>query len=313
MRRPHQDVVLVVGDADDPHVQTVGNEIERCGRSTVVVSPWEPDPTLCVTFDGSSGEVTLMSRPLAISSSWFRAKPRSAAGLTEPEAFALRERRDFMAGLVMLACDETRMMNHPVSQERARNKIIQLTIAREVGLSTARTWITADPVPLLGAAESLGGGMVYKPLTWLATLDGQFLFTNLVSPDDLRDNREILQVAPGIFQEFVPKKREHRVTIVDDQVFSVAILSQERDDTVVDWRRNQGDVRYLADGLPLDVEMKLRDLMHRLGLRFGAIDLIESKSGEFVFLEVNPAGNWLWLEDKVGIPVSKAVAHALMS
>jgi glutathione synthase/RimK-type ligase-like ATP-grasp enzyme len=109
-----------------------------------------------------------------------------------------------------------------------------------------------------------------------------------------------VQVAPGIYQELVEKKAEWRVTVVGNNLFPVRIDSQKSPETAVDWRRNQlADMYDLAE---LDPELgrKLLKVHEQLGLIYGAYDLIERPDGEMVFLECNPAGQWLWLEEATG-------------
>jgi glutathione synthase/RimK-type ligase-like ATP-grasp enzyme len=56
----------------------------------------------------------------------------------------------------------------------------------------------------------------------------------------------------------------------------------------------------------------LRALMTELGLVFGAIDLICTPAGEYVFLEVNPGGEWGMLERDLRLPIADAIARALL-
>ena len=60
--------------------------------------------------------------------------------------------------------------------------------------------------------------------------------------------------------------------------------------------------------LPERVSEACRDLVQRLGLAFGAIDLLQTTSEEYVFLEVNPNGQWHWLEQITGVRLTAAPA-----
>jgi glutathione synthase/RimK-type ligase-like ATP-grasp enzyme len=51
--------------------------------------------------------------------------------------------------------------------------------------------------------------------------------------------------------------------------------------------------------------------MRRLGLEYGAIDLRLTPDGEYVFFEVNPAGQFLFVEHACGLPISAALAARL--
>ena len=55
--------------------------------------------------------------------------------------------------------------------------------------------------------------------------------------------------------------------------------------------------------LPEQVEASLLRLMDRFGINFASLDMILTPEGEFVFLELNPNGAWLWLEFELGLPL----------
>jgi D-alanine-D-alanine ligase-like ATP-grasp enzyme len=78
----------------------------------------------------------------------------------------------------------------------------------------------------------------------------------------------------------------------------------------VDVRMNV-DAKHVAHDLPNDVSDKLRALMRRLGLVYGAIDLRLSEDGRYVFLEINPAGQFLYVEEQTGQPITSALAARL--
>jgi hypothetical protein len=59
------------------------------------------------------------------------------------------------------------------------------------------------------------------------------------------------------------------------------------------------------------VEEKLLRLMQRLGLAFGAVDMRRTPDGRHVFLEINPAGQWLFVEDRTGQPITGALCSLM--
>lgn len=75
---------------------------------------------------------------------------------------------------------------------------------------------------------------------------------------------------------------------------------------IVDWRSPKSDVCYAVSEIGDDVRQKCRTLLDRLGLVYGAFDFIRTPGGELVFLEVNPTGEWAWLEDMLGFPMRDA-------
>jgi glutathione synthase/RimK-type ligase-like ATP-grasp enzyme len=124
---------------------------------------------------------------------------------------------------------------------------------------------------------------------------------------------QALRHAPLILQEYVPKEVELRITVVGERVFAAEIRSQASRVTQHDWRHYDNErATYAPSALPADVEQRCVRLVQALGLCFGAIDLIVTPEGEYVFLEINPNGQWAWVESLTGLPIADAVAELLM-
>jgi MvdD family ATP-grasp ribosomal peptide maturase len=198
----------------------------------------------------------------------------------------------------------------------ARNKQLQLQVAREVGLETPRTLITNDPDAVRAFAGSCEGGLVAKMLSSFAIdEEGQekVVFTNPVSPEDL-EQLDGLRLCPMTFQERIPKALELRTTIVGPYAFTASIDSQSSEFARNDWRRDGlGLVEsWKPYTLPRDVELRLFRLMDRFGLNYGAVDFILTPDGRHVFLEVNPVGEFFWLERWPGFPIAAAIADVLL-
>ena len=123
-----------------------------------------------------------------------------------------------------------------------------------------------------------------------------------------------LRRGPVIFQAYVPKRLELRVTVVGSAVFAAEIHSQHTRRTRHDWRRYDHYQTPLGrHALPDDVAGRCRRLVAELGLCYGAIDLILTPDGRYVFLEINPNGQYLWIEEATGLPISDALCDLLMA
>jgi MvdD family ATP-grasp ribosomal peptide maturase len=216
----------------------------------------------------------------------------------------------------MLASLKAFRLDHLHHIRHAENKQLQLQAAREVGLDTPRTLTTNDPIAVRAFASSCEDGMVTKMLSSFAIYDeGKELvvFTNPVKAEDLADLSG-LSLCPATFQELLPKALEIRATVVGQRVMSAAVDSQVSQRAAHDWRRD--GARMLQDWrpyqLPLDVEDKLLRLMDHFSLNYGAIDVILTPDGRHVFLELNPCGEFFWLERSPGLPISDAIAGLLL-
>ena len=216
----------------------------------------------------------------------------------------------------MLASLKTFRMDHLRHIRHAENKQLQLQVARELGLDTPRTLTTNDPAAVRAFAKSCEGGIVTKMLSSFAIYDeGRELvvFTNPVKPEDLADLSG-LSLCPGTFQELLHKSLEIRVTVVGDRIMSACVDSQVSARAAHDWRRD--GLRMLQEWrsyqLPLEVEEKILRLMDYFSLNYGAIDIVLTPDGRHVFLELNPSGEFFWLERAPGLPVSEAIADLLL-
>src|SRR5215218_9496210 len=217
----------------------------------------------------------------------------------------------------MLASLKAFRMDHVRHIRHAENKQLQLQAARELGLNTPRTLTTNDPAAVRDFARDCEGGMVTKMLSSFAVYDeGRELvvFTNPVKREDLEDLSG-LSLCPATFQELLPKSLELRVTVVGHRVMSAALDSKISARAAHDWRRD--GVRMLQDWrpyqLPLEIEEKILRLMDYFSLNYGAIDIILTPDGRHVFLELNPSGEFFWLERTPGLPISAAIADLLLA
>ncbi len=200
---------------------------------------------------------------------------------------------------------------------RAENKQLQIQVAREIGLDTPRTLTTNNPEAVKQFAQECSQNMITKMLSSFAIYDGKgaenVVFTNPVTIEDL-ENLEGLKFCPMTFQENIPKALELRTIIVGKSVFTAAVNSQSRDKSRYDWRRQGIPLLNAWEhyDLPKNIEENLLKLMKEFGLNYGALDLILTPDDRHIFLEVNPVGEFFWLEDCPGLPISQAIADLLL-
>lgn len=194
---------------------------------------------------------------------------------------------------------------------KASDKFLQLRVAREAGLSIPRSIMSNDPEEVRAFFQSLPGEMIGKlhtPLSFGMDAEDFFMYTSKIGSDDL-DDLDLLRICPMIFQEAIPKAYELRVAYVDGQCFAGKIQTQN----VMDWRlTDPEEVGWEPYDFPQAQQLLLQKLMQALNLSFGAIDFIVQPDGQYIFLEVNPVGEWGMLEKELGLPISKAIAKGLI-
>lgn len=195
------------------------------------------------------------------------------------------------------------------------NKLYQQKIARQCGLTVPQTLMGNDPHEAAAFAE-LQDGLLLKMIGYVQ-LDEEgrhFIYSQRFSAGEISAHPSAIRYCPIFAQEYVSKRYEHRVMVIGERVLSCRIDSQASKSTAVDWRHYDFDrVEHIAVELPGQIQRKLVRFMKAINLRFGAIDLIETPDRDYVFLEVNPSGQWGWIADLAGLPIPEAVADMLAS
>lgn len=243
---------------------------------------------------------------------WFRrTKLASYAGYPpEQQEFLLEEYNSFLKNLLNII-DTKNWLSNPNNIYIAENKLLQLKVAKSVGFLIPKTLVTTDKDCIRQFHNDNGRKTIVKPF-WNSKIQTQgktkLLFTNLLSQRHI-DDIENLEISPTIFQQCIEKKKEYRVTVIDKDIFVSSVNSQENQKTLIDWRRD--NLTFQKDQLPNDIEKKCFEIVHKLGLKFGAIDLIEDKNGDIIFVEINPNGQWVWIETDTGLKISDSLINYL--
>ncbi|MEQ8464541.1 MvdC family ATP-grasp ribosomal peptide maturase [Coleofasciculus sp. E1-EBD-02] len=198
----------------------------------------------------------------------------------------------------------------------ANNKLRQLRVASEVGFVIPKTLVTNNAESAREFFQQVQGKMVSKLLKSLSRsmeATSFFVYTSVVKPEDLED-AESLSYCPMVFQEQIPKQMELRVVYVNGNVFVGGLKASVYETATVDWRRPGVEAgAWEHHQLPEALVRRLQAFMGKFGLFFGALDFILTPSGEYVFLEVNPIGEWGMLERDLDLPISSAIADTLIS
>jgi hypothetical protein len=207
-------------------------------------------------------------------------------------------------------------LNAPANIARAEDKAMQLALGDEVGLRVPPTIVTND---IATAMEFMSEGATVGKAFHTGFLDdadgkvGRVIFTTRLD-SGRQPTRESLSVAPVILQREILKAYDVRATVVGCRVFAATIDSQIKVETIVDWRRGAlPDLPHARHELPDEVASRCVSLVRLLGLRFAAIDLVLDQNGDYWFLEANPNGQWAWIENRTGLPISSAIVDELIA
>lgn len=197
-------------------------------------------------------------------------------------------------------------MNDPWRDERAGHKPAQLAAAEAAGLAVPPTLVSCVPEDARAFLAELGGQpVVQKPLR---PTDGTWRPTRLVTEADVA-RLDDLRLAPAILQGYVAGV-DVRVTAAGGRLLATAIDAR-RTGSPHDFRPAYAQCQVTACEVPPEVAAGVRALLADLGLRYAALDFRRDAEGRWFFLESNPAGQWRFLEERTGQPITRAVAEAL--
>jgi glutathione synthase/RimK-type ligase-like ATP-grasp enzyme len=302
--------ILIVSSNGDPHVLDMFTKLRELGSEPTLLSSNDIplDTRLQASFDPAKGawNGTLTThgdyRTIAVEdirSIWWR---RPAQYFAIPEELSEQE-REFAATELdhtfrgLLSGLDCYWASHPDSIRRASLKLEQLRRAAELGFEVPRTIITNDPAEVRSFYDLCGGEVVFKVLTdpFLGAVSIASKHPGQPPPEEIREAKttritpreleqlDSIQLVPCLFQAYVPRKTELRLTVIGDDVFAAEVLESDQ----LECRKTS---------VPADLEERCLALVRGYGLNFGALDVIVTDDGRYVFLENNPNGQFMWVE-----------------
>jgi len=207
---------------------------------------------------------------------------------------------------------DAKWLSDPYSIYKAENKLHQLKIARKLGFRTPKTLVTSSKDTLKKFYSDNSKNIILKPLSQSKidyNNETEHIFTNILRDEHIKNLKEY-DLTPCIYQENIQKTIELRITVIGEKVFSAGVNSQNSENTKIDWRK--GELKFFKETIPLEIEKKCILLLKELNLIFGAIDLIKDRNGNYIFLEINPNGQWAWIETDTELQISDSIINELL-
>lgn len=315
---------LILSYQGDQNSESVRKYFEEEGIDYFEVNTDKLIGNYNISFDLSKGAFTISSsqREIVLNEDWAiwnrRVRPPKIPSSVpnQLEHIILTETERTWQGL--LGTHPGRVVNRPHAQFKANDKIDQLLFAHRYGrgIRVPKTVLTND-LNVFREFYASVSMTAFKLLQAPVVETGRekehlMCYTNLVSAEAAR-RAELIRNNPSLFQEYIEKEYELRITVLEKKVIPIKIDSQNSAVSAIDFRRYDFEnVSYGLVEIPLDVELFCLDLIHHYGLFFGEIDMIKAKNGDYVFLEINPNGQWLWLESQSGYPLTKEIAENIL-
>lgn len=194
------------------------------------------------------------------------------------------------------------------------NKMLQLHFAAQVGLKVPPFLLSGERAAVLQFQEKhhdIITKVIDAPIFFLTEETSLPTYTTKVERAHILDLPE--HFSPSVFQKMIPKKCEIRSFFMDDTFYSMAIFSQGDDQTKVDFRKYNWKKpnRNVPFQLPESIQDQLRALMKKLDMYSGSFDIILTPEGEYVFLEVNPVGQFGMVSIPCNYYLEKKIAEFL--
>ena len=319
------DTVLIVGEDGDWSTEAVAAELDARGvrsfRFDTADFPQRVRMAARFGHEGSlrwSGEIeSTGGGRLALDDviAVYYRKPRDfdlPSAMSEPERrFARAQARVGVGGV--LSSLPVRWINHPAALADATYKPRQLAIGTRCGLTVPPTIITNDPAEVHRFAAK-NSPLVVKPLAAPIVHEGggySAVYTRIITEADLADLTGVAGTA-HLFQKFVEKSYEIRVTAVGARLFPVAIHAGS-DASRVDWRTDYDALSYEIVECPEPVIEGIARYLKSENLIYGAFDFVCAQDTlDWVMLECNAAGQWGWLAEECDLPIASAIADELI-
>ncbi len=285
-------------DKGIPYLRINSEDITECDIT------WEYGKEVTFSYSGDSYDLE------AVKSVYFRRAPSIFPQGVDPTdtPFLRGERRDFFEGLYMTL--EARWVNPLFSTYIAEKKLYQLNVARQVGFTIPKSIVTNRPQDILSFLSN--GPSIMKPISHglqVKVGEAYSIYTSVIQAADFKDLENTFE-APVLVQTRIPNTCDIRATVVGNKVFAVEI--HQEGEPNVDWRVLEATKRYVLHELPPDIISMMLNLHKSLGLVYSAFDFILTPDGEYVFLETNPAGEWVWIERETGLPIAEALCSELI-
>jgi len=312
--------ILLVTTRADLAADLLVVELRKRGKTFLRLNCEDFPTTVSMSWAPANSERILAVRGQARSldsfqSAWYRrAVPPilpPAVASTGVGEFVSCERNSFLDGFWETA--GLFWINRPANVRMAENKLTQLDLAKGLGLAIPSTVITNDPARARDFIASRPAAIA-KPISRSA-LPGDtrpsVIFSTPVGPQDIPDDRAV-QIAPFILQERIEKKLDFRLTLVGWHAFGTEILADKAAGDAADWRALPEQLlTYRICQPPHEILDLSLQMCRRLGLTYAAFDFLLTPRGEYVFLEVNPSGQWGWIEHHTGHQITAALATLL--
>jgi len=323
MRR---DKILIITEKDDIHASELIDFFNSRGMNQKLIrlSIEDFQTNVKAFFDGYGFQIKILDSGRVFSSEeimsvWFRKPIDTKANLIDDydgQIFAGKEFKTFINGFYYSLPKSVLWVNGRKESLIACNKLYQLRIAKDVGFNVPPLIITNDSEELLKFMKD-NENLCNKCISTSEYRfnNGKYLYcTNIFSKNEIMEYIDDIDVSPTMFQKYIDKELDIRVTVIGDKIFACEIHSQDNSDSKIDFRLvDPLKIAHKVHQMPDEIVRDIKKFMDIMELNFAAMDFVLDTNGKYWFLESNCNGQWLWIEYQTGMKMIEAMADLLLS
>jgi glutathione synthase/RimK-type ligase-like ATP-grasp enzyme len=308
-------MILIISHQEDVHTTNVCKELDKLNEKYFLLDISKLTEHMFIRgefLNSSPNDLALIDKDMneiplnSVKSIWWRRPQNIIISPTirniDYRIFAVNEWYTALQGFWhSLNCY---WINDLTSEFRFSHKPFQLTFAKIIGLLIPDTLITNNPDEVLKFVKKYPNQIIYKAFSatmqsWRETRPLREEFLRLI---------DSVKYAPVIFQEYIDNALDLRIIVIGDNVFAAEAIPVEGYD--YDWRSHMDKLKWKIHKLPVEIEDKIRRYVKEAGLVYGAIDM-KLKDEKYIFLEINPVGQFLFVEIDTKLPITKTLAEHL--
>ncbi|MDQ0214938.1 glutathione synthase/RimK-type ligase-like ATP-grasp enzyme [Oikeobacillus pervagus] len=316
--------VLIITNKDDVTVDFVVKELQKRNLAYYRLNTEDIPNKVNISFDFDNNRFEILDKVkkqryslLNFNSVYYRRPQLNNFDFIEKlsnyEINYLKSELNFILEGIYKLLEDKYWLNNVYRIREAENKIYQLQLAKEVGFCIPNSLISNQYNILVNFYEKNDNNCIIKPIKsgyMLNDKGSKAIFTTKVE-ENIFNNPVRVESFPLYLQRNIPKKFDIRVTVIGERVFAAEIHSQINEDSSIDWRRGLKPLEHYEHILPIEIKRKCIELTHKLKLNYSAIDLIYTGEDEYIFLEINPNGQWAWIEKRLHFPLSREIVNLL--
>jgi glutathione synthase/RimK-type ligase-like ATP-grasp enzyme len=316
--------ILIIGSLKDPQVVKTYNKLCDLGAETIVFDRFEQEHYIEIVSGSKKIKGIINGYPKKevefdkIKVVWWRFKSGNLSNTSSSQEilesiFRNKEWREIFNSLPFYL-KKAIWVNDFWSQNMINPKAIQLYIAQEIGFKIPSTVLSNNEKKITKLFDNnKSPEVIYKTLFSPRISKEEIILTTKITKKQLVEQKNKISECPRIFQNFIEKEYELRITVIGNKVFTVRIDVSKNSRAYIDWKYSKMQDIYTIINLESRLESLIKSFHKKANLSIATYDIIKSSDVEYYFLEYNPAGQWIWIEEKLGLQITDELAKFLFT